>query len=133
MGTSEMKAAYPPEGASTAISRNTRHRARRRGSHPQSSCTSLGALDRRAGRDTRLSRGTPPRLLASFNHYPLADVCRLVWVELLADGSHFGLDLTYRYQHGALGIAHAIGLARDFVGDDSFCCVLGDNVLRGPS
>ena len=31
---------------------------------------------------------------------------------------HFGLDLTYRYQRGALGIAHAIGLARDFVGDD---------------
>jgi glucose-1-phosphate thymidylyltransferase len=53
-------------------------------------------------------------------------------VELLADGEHFGLDLTYRYQRGALGIAHAIGLARDFVGDDSFCCVLGDNVLLGP-
>jgi len=31
-----------------------------------------------------------------------------------------------------MGIAHAIGLARDFVGDDSFCCVLGDNVLLGP-
>jgi glucose-1-phosphate thymidylyltransferase len=54
-------------------------------------------------------------------------------VELLADGSHFGLDLTYRYQRGALGIAHAIGLARDFVGDDAFCCVLGDNILRGPA
>jgi glucose-1-phosphate thymidylyltransferase len=54
-------------------------------------------------------------------------------VELLADGSHFGLDLTYRYQHGAYGIAHAIGLARSFVGDDSFCCVLGDNILRGPA
>src|SRR6266571_3831397 len=54
-------------------------------------------------------------------------------VELLADGSHFGLDLTYRYQHGALGIAHAIGLARNFVGDDTFCCVLGDNILRGPT
>ncbi len=52
-------------------------------------------------------------------------------VELLADGAHFGLDLTYRYQRGALGIAHAIGLARDFVGDDNFCCVLGDNVLLG--
>ena len=39
-------------------------------------------------------------------------------VELLADGSHFGLDLTYRYQRGPLGIAHAIGLARDFVGGD---------------
>jgi glucose-1-phosphate thymidylyltransferase len=54
-------------------------------------------------------------------------------VELLADGSHFGLDLTYRYQRGALGIAHAIGLARDFVGSDAFCCVLGDNILRGPA
>ena len=54
-------------------------------------------------------------------------------VELLADGSAFGIDLTYRYQPGALGIAHAIGLARDFVGDDAFCCVLGDNILRGPS
>jgi glucose-1-phosphate thymidylyltransferase len=53
-------------------------------------------------------------------------------VELLADGSHFGLDLTYRYQRGALGIAHAIGLARGFVGDDAFCCILGDNILRGP-
>jgi glucose-1-phosphate thymidylyltransferase len=40
--------------------------------------------------------------------------------------------LTYRYQRGALGIAHAIGLARDFVADDAFCCVLGDNVLLGP-
>jgi glucose-1-phosphate thymidylyltransferase len=54
-------------------------------------------------------------------------------VELLGDGNQFGLDLTYRYQSGALGIAHAIGLARDFVGDDPFCCVLGDNILRGPA
>jgi len=53
-------------------------------------------------------------------------------VELLADGAHFGLDLTYRYQRGALGIAHAIGLARNFVGDEAFCVVLGDNILRGP-
>jgi glucose-1-phosphate thymidylyltransferase len=53
-------------------------------------------------------------------------------VELLGDGDHFGLSLTYRYQRGALGIAHAIGLARDFVGDDAFCCVLGDNILSGP-
>ena len=54
-------------------------------------------------------------------------------VELLGDGGQFGLDLTYRYQRGAHGIAHAIGLARDFVGDDAFCCVLGDNILRGPA
>jgi glucose-1-phosphate thymidylyltransferase len=53
-------------------------------------------------------------------------------VELLADGAHFGLDLTYRYQRGALGIAHAIGLARNFVGNEAFCVLLGDNILRGP-
>jgi glucose-1-phosphate thymidylyltransferase len=52
-------------------------------------------------------------------------------VELLADGHGLGVDLTYRYQRGALGIAHAIGLTRDFVGPDSFCVVLGDNILRG--
>ena len=54
-------------------------------------------------------------------------------VELLADGREFGLDLTYRYQRGAGGIAQAISLARDFVGDDDFCVVLGDNILRGPA
>jgi glucose-1-phosphate thymidylyltransferase len=53
-------------------------------------------------------------------------------VELLADGDHFGLDLTYRFQRGALGIAHAIGLARKWMNGDSFCVVLGDNILRGP-
>ena len=52
-------------------------------------------------------------------------------VELLSDGQDFGLDLTYRYQRGSLGIAHAIGLTRDFVGPDPFCVVLGDNILRG--
>jgi glucose-1-phosphate thymidylyltransferase len=52
-------------------------------------------------------------------------------VELLSDGHELGLDLTYRYQRGALGIAHAIGLARGFVGDEAFCVVLGDNILRG--
>src|SRR4051794_35496771 len=49
-------------------------------------------------------------------------------VELLGDGSHFGFDLTYRYQGGAHGIAHAIGLARKWVGRDDFCVVLGDNI-----
>jgi glucose-1-phosphate thymidylyltransferase len=54
-------------------------------------------------------------------------------VELLGDGSEFGLSLTYRYQREALGIAQAIGLARDFVDGDTCCVVLGDNILRGSS
>ncbi len=52
-------------------------------------------------------------------------------VELLSDGQELGLDLTYRYQRGSLGIAHAIGLCRQFVGSEPFCVVLGDNILRG--
>jgi len=79
-------------------------------------------------------------------YYPLATLremgCREVMVvvggrsvgdvlELLHDGSDVGLDLTYRYQRGALGIAHAIGLARDFAGDDPIAIVLGDNLLYG--
>jgi glucose-1-phosphate thymidylyltransferase len=52
-------------------------------------------------------------------------------VELLSDGQDHGLDLSYRYQRGSLGIAHAIGLCRGFVGSEPFCVVLGDNILRG--
>lgn len=52
-------------------------------------------------------------------------------LELLHDGSDVGLSLTYRYQRGALGIAHAIGLAREFADDDPIAVVLGDNILRG--
>jgi len=52
-------------------------------------------------------------------------------VELLSDGKDFDLDLTYRYQRDSLGIAHAIGLTREFVADEPFCVVLGDNILRG--
>jgi glucose-1-phosphate thymidylyltransferase len=52
-------------------------------------------------------------------------------LELLHDGSDIGLTLTYRYQRGALGIAHAIGLAREFAGDDPIAIVLGDNIING--
>lgn len=52
-------------------------------------------------------------------------------LELLHDGSDIGLSLTYRYQRGALGIAHAIGLAREFAGEDPIAIVLGDNILHG--
>jgi glucose-1-phosphate thymidylyltransferase len=54
-------------------------------------------------------------------------------VELLGDGSEFGLSLTYRYQREPLGIAQAISLARDFVDGHTCCVVLGDNILRGAS
>jgi len=52
-------------------------------------------------------------------------------LELLSDGRDFGLDLTYKFQRGALGIAHAISLAKGFVGDDKFVVILGDNIIHG--
>ena len=48
----------------------------------------------------------------------------------LGDGSKFGVDITYIIQGEPLGIAHAVGCARDFVGNDDFVVYLGDNIFR---
>ncbi len=47
------------------------------------------------------------------------------------DGDKFGVKVTYVHQGFPKGIAHAIGLCRDFVGDDKFVVYLGDNLLKG--
>jgi glucose-1-phosphate thymidylyltransferase len=44
-------------------------------------------------------------------------------------GDAWGLSVTYLHQEQPLGIAHAVGLARKFVGDEPFVVYLGDNVL----
>jgi glucose-1-phosphate thymidylyltransferase len=48
----------------------------------------------------------------------------------LGDGSEFGVDITYIVQGDPLGLAHAVGCAREFVGDDDFVVYLGDNMLK---
>jgi glucose-1-phosphate thymidylyltransferase len=50
--------------------------------------------------------------------------------EFLGDGSRFGVDVTYIVQGDALGLAHAVGCSRDFVGSDDFVVYLGDNMLK---
>ncbi|MHA1594289.1 glucose-1-phosphate thymidylyltransferase [Candidatus Bathyarchaeota archaeon] len=50
-------------------------------------------------------------------------------VEYYGDGSRLGMRLTYIYQGYPYGLAHAVYLARDFVGDEPFVVYLGDNVL----
>jgi len=51
---------------------------------------------------------------------------------LLEDGRDLGLDeLAYAYQSGHGGIADALRLARDFVGDEKFVAMLGDNIIQG--
>jgi glucose-1-phosphate thymidylyltransferase len=50
----------------------------------------------------------------------------------LGDGSEFGVEITYVVQGAPLGLAHAVGCTRDFVGDDDFVVYLGDNMLDQP-
>jgi glucose-1-phosphate thymidylyltransferase len=50
--------------------------------------------------------------------------------EYYGDGSRFGARITYVYQGLPKGIAHAIGLCKDFVGNDKFVVYLGDNILQ---
>jgi glucose-1-phosphate thymidylyltransferase len=51
--------------------------------------------------------------------------------EAVGDGRAFGLDTTYIRQHAPLGLAHAVLIARDFLGDDDFVMYLGDNFIVG--
>lgn len=50
--------------------------------------------------------------------------------KLLVDGSRYGVNITYIVQGKPLGLAHAVGCARDFVGEDNFVVYLGDNILK---
>ena len=51
------------------------------------------------------------------------------FTEFLGDGHEYGVNLTYKVQEEAGGIAEALGLARDFVGDEPVVVILGDNVF----
>lgn len=54
-----------------------------------------------------------------------------VYEKLLGDGSEIGMHLSYKVQETPRGLADAFILGEDFIGDDSVCLVLGDNVFYG--
>lgn len=50
---------------------------------------------------------------------------------LLGDGSRFGIQIEYKVQQKASGIAEAFLIGESFIGDNSVCLVLGDNIFYG--
>ncbi len=108
-----------------------------------------------AGKGTRLYPMTKPvckPLLPVYDkpliYYPIAilmqagisDILVIVppnetatFTALLGDGSQFGVHISYAEQPVARGIADALLIGQEFVGDDQVCLVLGDNIFYAPN
>ena len=99
-----------------------------------------------------LTRGTSKQLLPIYDkpmvYYPIStlmlagirDILVITTPEdqagfqrLLGDGSDYGINLEYKVQPSPDGLAQAFIIGEEFIGEDSVCLVLGDNIYYGQS
>ncbi|MFF6905485.1 glucose-1-phosphate thymidylyltransferase [Streptomyces sp. NPDC012389] len=112
----------------------------------------MKALVLSGGSGTRLrpfTHTTPKQLVPVANkpvlYYVLEDIARAGITDVgivvgetadeirkaVGNGERFGLRVTYLPQEAPLGLAHAVLIARDYLGDDDFVMYLGDNFVAG--
>nr|EHW1659920.1 NTP transferase domain-containing protein [Escherichia coli] len=53
------------------------------------------------------------------------------FIRLLGDGCQFGINITYAIQPSPDGLAQAFIIGENFIGNDTVCLVLGDNIFFG--
>ncbi len=99
-----------------------------------------------------LTRGTSKQMLPIYDkpmvYYPIStlmlagiqDILIITtpedqagFMRLLGDGSDYGINLEYAVQPTPDGLAQAFIIGEDFIGEDSVCLVLGDNIFYGQS
>lgn len=54
-----------------------------------------------------------------------------LYEKLLGDGSNFGMKFAYKIQEKPRGLADAFIVGEEFIGDDTVCLILGDNIFYG--
>jgi glucose-1-phosphate thymidylyltransferase len=98
-----------------------------------------------------ITTGVSKQLLPVYDkpmiHYPLATLMTVgvrdilvitttheqsAFQRLLADGSEFGVNLSYATQDAPRGIADAFRVGAAFIGDEPVALILGDNIFHGP-